>query len=165
MSQPAQPRKELPKAPARLGFHQSQQCIDHGPVAFPARDRPPIPRRPRKPNQATSSIDRDLVVLHHNLRNLAFRRRLYSFRFSTSLIAAFSSASSAYILFNLAFSASRSFIRLSSLTVTPLYFDRQLKYVALLIPCFLATSPTATPASPSFKIATICDSVNLDFFM
>jgi hypothetical protein len=70
-----------------------------------------------------------------------------------------------YILFSVAFSASRSFIRLSSLTVTPLYLDRRLKYVALLIPCFLAKSPTATPASPFLKIATICDSVNLDFFI
>src|SRR5258708_29957665 len=26
-------------------------------------------------------------------------------------------------------------------------------------------APVATPASPSFKIATICDSVNLDFLM
>ena len=37
--------------------------------------------------------------------------------------------------------------------------------VARLIPCFLVNSLSATPASPSFKIATICDSVNLDFLM
>lgn len=34
-----------------------------------------------------------------------------------------------------------------------------------LIPCFLGNSAIPTPASPSFKIDTICDSVNLDFFM
>ena len=33
------------------------------------------------------------------------------------------------------------------------------------MPCFLANSAIPTPASPSFKIDTICDSVNLDFFM
>ena len=38
-------------------------------------------------------------------------------------------------------------------------------YVPRLIPCLRTISAIGTPASPSFKIATICDSVNLDFFI
>ena len=47
-------------------------------------------------------------------------------------MAAFSNASSAYIRFSFTFSASSSFSRLSSATLVPAYFDRQLKYVARL---------------------------------
>jgi hypothetical protein len=43
------------------------------------------------------------------------------------LIAAFSSASSAYIRFSFAFSASNYRSRFSSSTETPAYFDRQWK--------------------------------------
>src|ERR1700740_27902 len=39
------------------------------------------------------------------------------------------------------------------------------RVLLLLAPCFLRNSLSATPASPSFKITTICDSVNLDFLM
>ena len=42
-------------------------------------------------------------------------------------MAAFSRASSAHIRFSFAFSDSSSFIRLSSETLVPAYFDRQLK--------------------------------------
>ena len=74
------------------------------------------------------------MIPHEHLGRLSPRERLYSFFESRSLIAAFSSASSAYIRFSFAFSASSSFIRLSSETLTPPYFARQLKYVARLIP-------------------------------
>src|SRR5689334_13451714 len=33
------------------------------------------------------------------------------------------------------------------------------------MPCLRIRSVTGTPASPSFRISTICDSVNLDFFI
>src|SRR5262249_1275845 len=33
------------------------------------------------------------------------------------------------------------------------------------MPCLRVICDTATPASPSFRIATICDSVNRDFFI
>src|ERR1022692_2667628 len=33
------------------------------------------------------------------------------------------------------------------------------------MPCLRVTCATVTPASPSFRIATICDSVNRDFFI
>src|ERR1700740_1569164 len=39
------------------------------------------------------------------------------------------------------------------------------RVLLLLAPLFLVNSLSATPASPSFNIATICDSVNLDFLM
>src|SRR3954453_9250390 len=33
------------------------------------------------------------------------------------------------------------------------------------MPCLRVNCATATPASPSFRIATICDSLNRDFFI
>ena len=51
-------------------------------------------------------------------------------------MAAFSSARSAYIRFNFAFSASSSRSRFTSDTVAPPYLLRHLKNVALLTPCF-----------------------------
>ena len=62
------------------------------------------------------------MFLHEHLGRLSLRERLYSFLDRTSLIAAFSSASSAYMRLSFAFSASSSFIRLSSETLTPPYF-------------------------------------------
>ena len=105
------------------------------------------------------------MLLHEHLGGLALHGRRYSFRDNTSLIAAFSSASSAYKRLSLAFAASSSYIRFSSLNVTPLYLDRHKKYVARLMPCLRATSATGIPDSPSLNTATICDSENLDFFM
>ena len=35
------------------------------------------------------------------------------------------------------------------------YFDRQLKYVARLMPCFHTRSAIGIPASPSFRMPTI----------
>ena len=86
-----------------------------------------IPRRPRQPHHLAGPADRQPVIRHEHLGRLPLRERRYSFRESTSLMAAFSSASSAYMRLSFAFSASSSFIRLSSETVTPEYFDRQLK--------------------------------------
>ena len=37
--------------------------------------------------------------------------------------------------------------------------------IAVLIPCLRTSCATGTPASPSFRIATTCDSVNRDFFI
>jgi hypothetical protein len=58
---------------------------------------------------------------------LSPRERLYSFLESRSLIAAFSSASSAYMRLSFVFSASSYFILFSFETLTPPYFARQLK--------------------------------------
>jgi hypothetical protein len=65
------------------------------------------------------------VILHEHLGRLSPRERLYSFLESRYRIAAFSSASSAYKRLSFALSASSSFIRLSSETLTPPYFARQ----------------------------------------
>ena len=77
----------------------------------------------------------------------------------------FSRAKSVYIRLSFAFSASRSFSRMSSETLTPPYFARQLKYVGRLIPCLRIRSLIGTPDSPSFRISAICASLNLDFLM
>src|ERR1700733_4854038 len=130
-----QPVMELPEAPPRLAAHDLVQHLDHVPIALHARLRSPIPRRPRQPHHAAGPHDRDPMLLHENLRGLPLRERPYSFRLSTSLIAVFSRARSAYIRLSFTFSASRSFSRLSSETLTPPYFARQLKYVGRLIPC------------------------------
>src|SRR4051812_10600756 len=105
------------------------------------------------------------MVLHQHLDHLSFRRRRYSFRARTSLIAAFSSARSAYIRFSVAFSASSSRNRFTSGTETPAYLLRHLKNVALLMPCFRSRSATGTPAAASFNIATIWLSLNFDLRM
>ena len=71
-------------------------------------------------------------------------------------MAAFSRARSAYIRFNFPFSASRSFMRPTSATPVPAYFDSQLKYVARLTPCLRPRSASGISASPSYKMPTIC---------
>src|SRR5215510_10211775 len=105
------------------------------------------------------------MLVHQHRQDFAFRGRRHRFRLRTSLMAAFSSASSAYIRFSLAFSASSSFNRLSSATEAPAYFARHWKYVALLMLCCRRISAIGTPASPCFRIATIWLSVNRDFRM
>jgi hypothetical protein len=58
---------------------------------------------------------------------LPLRGRRHNFRASTSLIAAFSRASSAYSRFSFAFSYSSSLSRVRSFTLAPPYFDFQVK--------------------------------------
>ncbi len=65
------------------------------------------------------------MLLHEDRRDGPSRGQPYSFRLSTSLIAAFSRASSAYIRLSLAFSASNSFNRRSSETDEPPYLAFQ----------------------------------------
>ncbi len=68
------------------------------------------------------------MLSHDHLGSLTLHGRRYSVRDNTSLIAAFSSDNSAYMGLSLAFSTSSFFIRFSSLTGAPPYFDRHLKY-------------------------------------
>ena len=65
-------------------------------------------RRPRPPHHATGLLHCQLMLVDEHPDHLSLRRRPYSFRLSTSLMAAFSRARSAYIRFSLAFSASSS---------------------------------------------------------
>src|SRR5713226_4337163 len=102
------PIEELPETPPRIPRHHiCQRGNDHG-VSPAGRHRRPIERRPRQPHHATGLLHRQLMLADQDLGDLSLRERPYSFRFSTSLMAAFSMASSAYIRFNLAFSASSS---------------------------------------------------------
>ena len=64
------------------------------------------------------------MLCRQDVNGLTTCGRRYRFRLRTSLIAAFLRASSAYIPFSFAFSDSSSFIRLSSKTLVPAYFDR-----------------------------------------
>ena len=163
-----QPVEALPEAPARV-LAPTTAC-SAAITAHPARTRTlrrPVVRRPREPHHpAGPRAPTARARVTRIVDRLPLRGRRHSFRCSTSLIAAFSSASSAYIRFSFAFSASSSFSRFSSETVAPPYFDFQLKYVFRLMPCLpQQISATGTPASPSFRIATICVSVNRDFRM
>src|SRR6478672_13534879 len=105
------------------------------------------------------------MLLHQQLSDLSLHERPYSFRFRTSLMAAFSSARSAYIRFSFAFSTSSSRSRFTSETDAPPYLLRHLKNVALLIPYFRSRSATGTPLSASLRIPTIWVSLNFDFRM
>src|SRR5438093_11060419 len=146
-----------------VALHHGVQRCDHGPISLHSRLGRPIVRRPREPSDPAGVLNRQTALLHEDPRRLPPRGRRYSFRLSTSLIAAFSSARSVYIRFSFAFSASSSRSRFKSATVAPAYFRFQAKYVCRLIPCLRMISATGTPASPSFRTATICDSENRDF--
>ena len=63
----------------------------------------------------------EAVLVDQDLHRGALGCRRHNFRDRTSLIAAFSSASSAYIFLSLPFSASSSLTRLSSLAYMPAY--------------------------------------------
>ncbi len=80
------------------------------------------------------------------------------------MIAVLSSASSAYIRFSRAFSASSSFTRLRSGSDITAYLLLHWEYVALLMPCLRQTLATEIPEPPSVRIARIWLSVNRDFF-
>ena len=122
-----QPVIALPEAPAGPLLHHASERSDDPGVTHSTRLRDPVVRRPGESPDSSGSLDRELVFDDHPLDGLPHRGRRSSFRESTSLMAAFSSARSAYIRFNFAFSASSSFIRSSSLTETPAQLDRQLK--------------------------------------
>src|SRR5262245_24307978 len=114
----------LPEPPATMPGHDVVHRGDD--IGVPSQPGPwrPVVRRPRQPHRLAGAPDRDPVLPHQHGHDLAFRGQRDRFRLRTSLIAAFSSASSAYIRFSLAFSALSSFSRLSSATEAPAYFAR-----------------------------------------
>src|SRR5713101_4438601 len=146
------------------GDHLIQRADDVGVPPQPGARRP-IVRRPRQPHRLAGAPHRHAVDLHQYRQGFAFRGRRHRFRLRTSLIAAFSRASSAYIRLSFVFSASSSFSRFSSSTEAPAYFARHWKYVALLMLCCRRISAIGTPASPCFRMSTIWLSVNRDFRM
>jgi len=115
----AQPVVALPEAPPWSLFHDRHQRLDYLGVAHGRIRRRRVPGRPRQPDDATRSSDRELVLRRQHLDDMTTRGRRHSVRLSTSLMAAFSSARSAYIRFSLAFSASSSFMRFTSAIVAP----------------------------------------------
>src|SRR5262249_47083194 len=119
--------KTLPEAPAPMLPDDGQHRLHHRPIPRRRLCRPPIPCRPRQPDRPARVSNRELVLCDQEFAHLAPRGRRYSFRWRTSLMAAFSSASSAYIRLSLAFSPSSSLMRFSSATVVPAYFDRHRK--------------------------------------
>jgi hypothetical protein len=123
----AQPVVALPEASPRLPGHHPVEHVDHHSVTPRRRSQDSVVRRPGQSHDETGLLDRYPMLAHVHLRGLTLHGRRYSSRDSTCLVAAFSSASSAYMRLSLALSASSSFMRLSSLTVTPPYFDPQLK--------------------------------------
>src|SRR5581483_3797019 len=161
----AQPIKALPKSPAAVLLHDRIEGLDDLGISHHDVLRLSVVRRPRQAYCGTGLFDRHAVLLNHEPRRLPLRRRRHHFLDSTSLIAVFSRASSAYKRLSLAFSASSSRMRVSSDTVTPEYLLFQAYQVAALMPCLRHTSATGTPASPSFRIATIWLSLNLLFFI
>src|SRR5690606_10205603 len=151
----AQPVEALPEAPATVALDHSRQGVDDHGVSMRRIVWRPVVRRPRQPHHATGPLHGELVLLNQHGGDLALRGRPYSFRWSTSLMAAFSSAKSAYIRFSRAFSVSSSRSRFTSDTVAPPYLLRHLKNVGRLMPCFRNRSATGTPPSASRRIATI----------
>ena len=125
----------LPEAPAPMLRDDGQERGDHGRIALRRGDRRPIIRRPRQPHDLTCAANRQRVLSHQHVKRLSFRGRRYSFRARTSLMAAFSSARSAYIRFSRTFSPSSSRSRFTSATDAPAYLLRHLKNVVLLMPC------------------------------
>lgn len=159
------PIEELPEAPTWIPRYHVRQRRDHKGIPSTRGNRRPVKRRPREPHHTTGPLHRQLVLTDEHLGDLSLRERPYSFRLSTSLMAAFSRAKSAYIRFSLAFSASSSRRRFTSETVAPPYLLRHLKNVDLLTPCLRSKSATATPLSASLRIPTIWLSLNFDFRM
>ena len=127
----------------------------------PVVRRPRQPHRPGRPAAPTSGARSPASPSTCSLRG-----RRHSFRLRTSLIAAFSSASSAYIRLSFAFSASSSRSRFSSDTVAPAYFDSPLEVrrrADAVLPRG-ARPPARRPRPPSGS-PTIWLSVNRDFRM
>jgi len=104
----AQPMEALPEAPQRMPRDDLVQCRDNVGIALQPGETRPIVRRPRQPHRLARSAPGEAVLLHQHRQDFSLRGRHHRFRLKTSLIAAFSSANSAYIRLNLAFSTSSS---------------------------------------------------------
>src|SRR5512143_1529352 len=116
-----QPPIALPEAPAGVLGDEGVQSVDDRRLP----DRPGhgglVACRPRETYDPASSDARQAVLTDQHRDRAALGGRRHNFRDSTSLIAAFSSAKSAYIRFSRLFSASSSLTCFSSLTDMPAY--------------------------------------------
>lgn len=116
-----QPVEALPKAPATALADHLVQRRNHRRILGRPVHRGLVQRRPRETHDPASLATGELVLSHQALHRCSLGCRRHNFRDRTSWIAAFSSASSAYIRFRRLFSASRSLTRLSSPTDMPAY--------------------------------------------
>src|SRR5512143_1276067 len=116
-----QPPIALPEAPAGALGDDGVQSLDDRRIP----DRPShgglVACRPRETHDPASSDARQVVLTDQHRDRAALGGRRHNFRDSTSLIAAFSSAKSAYLRFSRLFSASSSLTCFSSLTDMPAY--------------------------------------------
>ena len=161
----APPVMELPDAPPRIARHGVRQRRNDRGIPATRRHRRLVVRRPRQPHHATGSLYWQPMLLYQPLSQLSLRGRPSNVRCRTSLMAACSSARSAYIRLSLACSASSAHRCRTSDPDAPPYWLRHLKNVALLTPCVRHRSGTGTPLSASRRMPTIWVSLTLDFRM
>src|SRR5690606_13812096 len=96
LATPAQMIEALPEAPSGPRRHDRLQGVNDHVILEKARGRRPVVRRPRQSDGATRALHRELMLGGEESDGLLLRGRRHNFRASTSLIAAFSRASSAY---------------------------------------------------------------------
>ena len=80
--------------PPGIGRNHPLEGLDHGRVPRGGVHRRGIPRRPGQSGDAAGATDREPMLCRHYLDGLTTRGRRYRVRLRTSLMAAFSSASS-----------------------------------------------------------------------
>src|SRR5882762_2934441 len=119
MPQVAYPVVAFPESPSSTFLQCRVNRLDHRRIPRCPTHPRPVVRRPRQPGNLASTQYRQTFLLGHHPDRLALGRRRQSFRLSTSLIAEFSNARSAYIGLSLAFSASSSFRRFNSAILAP----------------------------------------------
>ena len=163
---PTFPPQQRGKPPVSKPLALQCQLLQPGTERFPPFiPALPVPMcRPLDSDQPAGTAFRCGVLLPQELHRCSHGLRLYHFFETRSFNITRSSTWSATIRFSFRFSSSRCFSRWASLTSSPPYLAFQLYNVALLIPCCRHNSPVPNPASPCFKIPTICSSVNLLFF-
>ena len=116
-----QPVEAFPEPPAAVALDHAIERVDHLGILLLRQRRRLVVRRPRQACGPAGSCDRQAMLGHHGRDHLPLRGRRQNFFASTSLIAAFSSARSAYMRLSRAFSASSSRMRVRSETVAPAY--------------------------------------------
>ena len=118
VAQGAQPVKALPESPAAMAAEHTIERLDDWSVPDGRLFCPgPVQSRPRYPRDPAGPALGQVMLIDHHLNGIELGSWLYHFRDSTSLMAAFSSARSAYMRLRRAFSASSSLTLFSSETV------------------------------------------------
>ena len=90
-------RQQIAAPPRAFGGEQGLHRVDHRPIPLGLAPCRSVIRRPRQSHYPARPHHRQAVFGDQQRDDLPLRGRRYSFRLSTSLIAAYSIASSAYI--------------------------------------------------------------------